>query len=67
MNAVPSVPIGGSKTNNKTTVQLYFNVGTVSQTVRSGNGPYIHRNWSYDFRTFAGRKNYFLFFPVMIK
>ncbi|MCK4931060.1 MAG: hypothetical protein KAT01_02765 [Candidatus Aminicenantes bacterium] len=32
-----------SKTNNGTAVRLYLNVGTVSQTVRSGNGPYKNR------------------------
>jgi hypothetical protein len=36
----PSVPIGDSKTNNGISVRLYLNVGTVSQTVRSGNEPY---------------------------
>ena len=33
-----------SITNNGTAVRLYLYVGTVSQTVRSGNGPYIKRN-----------------------
>ncbi|MCK4930530.1 MAG: hypothetical protein KAT01_00080, partial [Candidatus Aminicenantes bacterium] len=32
-----------SKTNNGTAVQLSLNVGTVSQMVRSGIGPYIKR------------------------
>jgi hypothetical protein len=39
-----------AKTNNGTSVWLYVNVGTVSQTVRffsvhSRNEPYIKRNW----------------------
>ncbi len=33
-----------SKTNNGTSVLFYFNVGTVSQTVRSGNGPYKEKH-----------------------
>jgi len=41
MTNVPSVPIGDSKMNNGIAMRLYSNVGTVSQTVRSGNGPYI--------------------------
>jgi hypothetical protein len=32
-----------AKTYNGTAMRLYLNVGTVSQTVRSGNGPYIER------------------------
>ncbi|HUU51925.1 MAG TPA: hypothetical protein VMW92_02760 [Candidatus Heimdallarchaeota archaeon] len=30
-------------TNNRTSARLYLNVGTVFQTVRSGNEPYIKR------------------------
>jgi len=41
MNDVSSVQLVISKTNNGTAVRLYLNVGTVSQMVRSGNGPYI--------------------------
>jgi len=33
-----------SKTNNGIAMRLYCNVGTVSQTVRSGNGSYIARD-----------------------
>jgi hypothetical protein len=33
-----------AKTNNGITVRLYYNVGTVSQTVRSGIGPYIAKD-----------------------
>jgi len=32
-----------TKTKNGMTLQLYSNVGTISQTVRSGNGPYIDK------------------------
>jgi hypothetical protein len=45
-----------AKTNNGTAVRSYLNVGTVSQTVRSGNGPYIKRNWPYVFRLGSGLK-----------
>jgi hypothetical protein len=33
-----------SKMNNDIAIRLYYNVGTVSQTVRSGSGPYIGEN-----------------------
>ncbi|MGB6338835.1 MAG: hypothetical protein WBF32_03595 [Candidatus Aminicenantaceae bacterium] len=36
-----------SKTNIWKAALLYFDVGTVSQTVRSGNGPYIKRNHAH--------------------
>ncbi len=40
MNDVPSVPIGDFENEQREAMRLYSNVGTVSQTVRSGNGPY---------------------------
>ena len=33
-----------SKTNNRTAMWLFSDVGTVSQKVRSGNEPYIEKN-----------------------
>ncbi len=40
MNDIRASQLVISKTNNRKAVRLYLNVGTVSQTVRSGNGPY---------------------------
>jgi len=39
MNDVLSVPIGDFENEYGKAVRLYFDVKTVSQTVRSGNGP----------------------------
>jgi hypothetical protein len=44
MTAVRVSQLVISKTNNRIATRLYSNVGTVSQTVRSGNGPYIARD-----------------------
>jgi hypothetical protein len=33
-----------TKTNNRIAMRLCYYVGTVSQTVRSGNGPYIAKD-----------------------
>jgi hypothetical protein len=44
MNDIQVSQLVIAKTNNGIAMRLYYNVGTVSQTVRSGNGPYIAKD-----------------------
>jgi hypothetical protein len=46
MNDVPSAPIGDFENEQRDIRRILsiLDVGTVSQTVRSGNGPYKKRN-----------------------
>jgi len=46
MNNIPVSYLVIAKTNNGIAMRLYYNVGTVSQTVRSGNGPYIAKDYA---------------------
>jgi hypothetical protein len=54
MNDIRESQLVTAETNNRAAVWLSFNGGTVSQTVRSGTGPYIKRNRPSVFRPSSG-------------